>query len=331
MQNYIFNRFPRDVRTYQIDKQFLIGPGILITPVITQGATRVVGYFPASHWYDFRTGELIVRESENGKFVNLNAPIDYIPVHVRGGHIIPTQEPGLTTEGSRNNPFGLIVAPDELTDAHGSLFYDDGESDLSSGNYYLATYSLRDNVLRVEVERDGYNNMSAKVLNTIRILYRVAPGIKFNFVFDNREWLSESKINYETHQIVLSDLNIPMNRSFVLEWELEPFYPPGSLGPVIDCALDKPFISQAECEARGCKFFVNRTQSVPFCIIPENKGGYTIDSQNGNEYNLLVADNTFQLFPNNLENLLLTVSHGSALSSREFRMTRITVIVLTKN
>jgi alpha-glucosidase (family GH31 glycosyl hydrolase) len=49
-------------------------------------------------------------------------------LHVRGGNILPTQEPALNTMLSRENPFGLIVALDETNSAGGSLYYDDGDS-----------------------------------------------------------------------------------------------------------------------------------------------------------------------------------------------------------
>jgi alpha-glucosidase len=32
-----------------------------------------------------------------GEYVDLDAPLDHIPVHLRGGRIIPVQEPQQTT------------------------------------------------------------------------------------------------------------------------------------------------------------------------------------------------------------------------------------------
>jgi alpha-glucosidase (family GH31 glycosyl hydrolase) len=42
----------------------------------------------------------------------LSAPKEFIPLHIHGGNILPTQEPARNTETARNNPFGLIVALD---------------------------------------------------------------------------------------------------------------------------------------------------------------------------------------------------------------------------
>ena len=47
---------------------------------------------------------------------------------MRGGSIIPMQEPALTTHATRNNSFSLLVALDDQQNANGDLLWDDGES-----------------------------------------------------------------------------------------------------------------------------------------------------------------------------------------------------------
>ncbi|KAK9314007.1 hypothetical protein V1524DRAFT_409223 [Lipomyces starkeyi] len=37
---------PSDTNAYGIDTQFALGNGLLVTPVLTEGATIVTGYFP---------------------------------------------------------------------------------------------------------------------------------------------------------------------------------------------------------------------------------------------------------------------------------------------
>lgn len=65
---------------------------------------------------------------QDGKNETLEAPLGHIPLHIRGGNILPTQEPGYTIAQSRENPFGLIVALDKNGNAQGKLYLDDGES-----------------------------------------------------------------------------------------------------------------------------------------------------------------------------------------------------------
>lgn len=52
---YVLKRFPKDVRTYGIDKQFLWGKSLLVTPVLDPGVDYVDGYLPEGLWYDYYT------------------------------------------------------------------------------------------------------------------------------------------------------------------------------------------------------------------------------------------------------------------------------------
>ncbi|CAF98114.1 unnamed protein product, partial [Tetraodon nigroviridis] len=80
--------FPKDVRTYGIDRQFLWGRSLLVTPVLDPGVDHVVGYFPEGLWYDYYTGDSI---RSKGEEVNLHAPLDKLNLHLREGSVTPTQ------------------------------------------------------------------------------------------------------------------------------------------------------------------------------------------------------------------------------------------------
>lgn len=121
--NPLFFLFSNDTTTLDLDRQFMIGRGLLVSPVLDEGATSVKAYFPRASWFDFASGA----PAPSGWQIR-PAPLDAIPIHVRGGHIIPTQAPALTSAAARLNPFGLIVALDSAGTAAGDLFVDDGVS-----------------------------------------------------------------------------------------------------------------------------------------------------------------------------------------------------------
>ena len=77
-----------------------------------------------SDWYS----QSAMTNISAGDNVTLQAPLGVIPVFVRGGSVLPMQEPGLTTFACRQNPWGLLVALDGSGAANGTLYVDDGES-----------------------------------------------------------------------------------------------------------------------------------------------------------------------------------------------------------
>jgi len=165
----LWHEFPTDEIATGIDRQFLWGSGLLISPVLDQGSTQVRAYFPNARVYDYYDGGEVATK---GGYLDIPAPRSFIPVHVMGGNIIPTQEPAVNTELSRNNPFGFIVALDAFGSAFGSLYYDDGDSldPVENGAYFNAIYSAASRTFRSSVVVDGYAGMSTKTIGTVRLL-----------------------------------------------------------------------------------------------------------------------------------------------------------------
>ena len=108
----------------------MLGPNVLVTPVLEPQADTVNGVFPGvadgTVWYDWYTGARV--DAQAGVNTSISAPLGHIPVYLRGGSVTPLQEPGYTTAESRKNPWGLVVALSGEGKASGSLYVDDGES-----------------------------------------------------------------------------------------------------------------------------------------------------------------------------------------------------------
>jgi lysosomal alpha-glucosidase len=85
----------------------------------------VHAYIPKGIWYNLYTMESLSSMGEN---YTLDAPIDTIPLLIRGGCILPVQETSITTTLSRQKPFGLLVALNKIENAKGKLYWDDGDS-----------------------------------------------------------------------------------------------------------------------------------------------------------------------------------------------------------
>jgi alpha-glucosidase (family GH31 glycosyl hydrolase) len=103
----------------------------------------VNAYFPQTTWYKYETGELV--DNSETSYITLDAPLNEINVHIRGGFIVPYQIPSVTTKASRKNPFGLVVALNYGTNqtSFGDLFWDDGESSDSISNIKYNYFNFR--------------------------------------------------------------------------------------------------------------------------------------------------------------------------------------------
>ena len=99
-------------------------------------------YFPVQVWYEYHTGNML--NITSGTIVELAAPLDEIPVFIRGGYVVPFQHPSLTTTSSRKNSFGLLIALNSSSQAEGTLFWDDGYSidSIDSKSYNLFQFSV---------------------------------------------------------------------------------------------------------------------------------------------------------------------------------------------
>jgi len=77
--------FPNDVTARECKDEFMFGPSMLVCPVIKEKATSRSVYLPSGTWFDYWTG----KPYQGGKTIVAQAPIDSMPLFVRGGSILP--------------------------------------------------------------------------------------------------------------------------------------------------------------------------------------------------------------------------------------------------
>ncbi|KAK1139361.1 hypothetical protein N8T08_000812 [Aspergillus melleus] len=123
----MFYLYPEDKNTFSNGLQFFYGDAILISPVTEENQTSVTAYFPKDIFYDWYTGAPLRGKGTNVTLSNID--ITHIPVHIRGGSIVPVRSSSaMTTTELRQKSFELIVAPGLDGTASGSLYLDDGDS-----------------------------------------------------------------------------------------------------------------------------------------------------------------------------------------------------------
>uniref|UniRef100_A0A3B5ANW4 Glucosidase alpha, acid n=1 Tax=Stegastes partitus TaxID=144197 RepID=A0A3B5ANW4_9TELE len=205
--------FPTDPNCQTIDRQFLWGSSLLISPVLEPGAVELAAYLPAGTWYSLHDGRPFY---SGGQYLLLEAPLDTINVHVREGHVIPQQEPALTTTASRGNPFFLTVALSAGGWARGDLFWDDGESlDTFETQNYCYVVFIAGQVVSEPVDLNGA--LDGLVLGGLQVFGVPSPP---RFVLANGEEVRDVTYRADTEVLTVTNLALPMSEVFTVQWAL---------------------------------------------------------------------------------------------------------------
>ncbi|MDO4522960.1 MAG: glycoside hydrolase family 31 protein [Eubacteriales bacterium] len=162
MRSLLFD-FPKDREARTITDEFMFGPALLICPV-----TEPMYYERESHslqrekkrrcylpkgtlWYDYWSNT----RYEGGQYVDIEAPIDRIPIFVRAGSILPTSEGLQYADQIPEQPMKVYVYPG----AHGTFRYYEDAGDgygFEKGEYAMTGFVWDDEHRQLKiVSREG--------------------------------------------------------------------------------------------------------------------------------------------------------------------------------
>lgn len=135
-----------DPNVYEITDQYLFGKSMMICPVTTKGAKTRTVYLPEGNWTNYWTGE----QFEGKQYLNVLCPIEEMPIFIKGGAIIPSQEVVQYVGEKEIETITLDIYPDGNSSF--SLYDDDGKSlDYQKGKYALTTIEVNAEDDKVEV------------------------------------------------------------------------------------------------------------------------------------------------------------------------------------
>src|ERR1019366_311708 len=109
--------YQNDYNTLTIEDEFMIGADLLAAPILQPAQTSRLVYLPAGTWFDFWTGKPL----QGGATIRVDAPLDTVPLFVRGGAIIP-MGPEMNYVGEKTSPLTFTVYPDAKGVAGMSLY-----------------------------------------------------------------------------------------------------------------------------------------------------------------------------------------------------------------
>ncbi|XP_043926668.1 maltase-glucoamylase, intestinal-like [Protopterus annectens] len=277
----VLHEFFTDDNTFGVDRQFLWGPAFLITPVLDAGTDTVTAYIPDAVWYEYETGEKIIKRKTE---VKMYLPADKIGLHLRGGYVLPTQKPNVTTEYSRKNSMGLIIALDENGKAEGSLYWDDGESRdaITKEVYILYNFTVSSSRLSMQVVKNGYKDPNSLRFEEIKILGLQHPITAADVTEESGPVinLSKDQMQFDRNYKValLSGLQINLGSNYVVTWTSAQEDKDIVDSEKLDCFPEEG-ANEANCVKRGCIWLVSKSCKTPACFYPSTYGYSLVEYQ----------------------------------------------------
>jgi alpha-glucosidase len=158
----LFLEYPDVAQLYHDDHEYLFGPDLLVSPVLTETVDPHTVSLPPGEWYDYWTSG----KRKGGQSLVLHPALGEMPLYVRAGAILPEQHVIQSTDETPKGPLALRVYPGDA--CHGTLYLDDGHTfAYQRGEFLRVNYSCQVTpgavTVTSTVERGGFRAWWSKV------------------------------------------------------------------------------------------------------------------------------------------------------------------------
>ncbi|NDL67513.1 glycoside hydrolase family 31 protein [Anaerotalea alkaliphila] len=118
-----FMNYESDEKTFEENDDFMVGDSLLVATVMDEGVRERSVYLPKEDrgWYDMNTG----LHYAGGQTVTVPAPLDEVPVMVRGGAVIPMNTGDITFDTKDKDARTFLVYPVKGTGTTECWIYED--------------------------------------------------------------------------------------------------------------------------------------------------------------------------------------------------------------
>ncbi|MEW6496687.1 MAG: TIM-barrel domain-containing protein [Cyanobacteriota bacterium] len=162
-----------DSAMWGVEDAFLLGDALLVCPIVEEGARERQVILPKGHWYSFWNDALL----EGARLINLEAPLEQIPLLVRAGSILPMEE---------GKQLILHLYPPMQGTSVGCVYSDAGDG---YGEWRLDNFQMvrKDDTLELTWEQEGDY---AFPYNKVRLHLH---GIEVQ-----QAWVDEQEVTFQT-------------------------------------------------------------------------------------------------------------------------------------
>ncbi|WP_291635270.1 glycoside hydrolase family 31 protein [Clostridium sp.] len=153
-----FYNYEKDKKTFEECDDFMLGDDMLVASVVEPGQFNRKVYLPKNEdgWYDYHTGLWF----EGGQKITIPAPIDYAPLLIKAGAIIPVNDAKITFETKSKDERGFMLFPTKGTgESEYSLYEDDGlTNDYKKGICTFVKLKMKSTESKIEIHISAEGN-----------------------------------------------------------------------------------------------------------------------------------------------------------------------------
>ncbi|HEY9165831.1 MAG TPA: TIM-barrel domain-containing protein [Candidatus Kryptonia bacterium] len=187
--------FPNDKNVTNLSNEYLFGPSILVAPVTDYEARTKQVYLPSScGWYDLYTG----KHHKGGRTLNVQAPLDKIPLFVREGSIIPVGPDIQYAEEKTDGAITIFIYAGK--DGRFTFYEDENENnDYLKGEYSTVEFQWNDRnrTFTIEKRNGEFPGMRAELsINVVLVSPQTPKGL-------NSQTKPNRKIKYTGSQEIV--------------------------------------------------------------------------------------------------------------------------------
>jgi alpha-glucosidase len=161
-----------DQRLWEVDDSFMLGDALLVAPVVEQGAAFRKVTLPNGRWYSFWDDAVF----EGGREIEVETPMERIPVFVKEGVILPLEEDG-------RRVLHYYVQNREAGEVFSQLYIDEGDG-YNERREDKFTSRKVENVATLKWQKDGkypLDEMVRVVVHGGNVLRARADGVELDW------------------------------------------------------------------------------------------------------------------------------------------------------